>query len=76
MYVRETHTQTHTHGVGECMYVRHTHTHTHFILAVSRCLPSLPVSTLTLSLAQVLSSAPQMSAPLPETLNSLLNHLF
>ena len=41
-----------------CERVRHTHTHTHthFILAVSRCLPSLPISTLTLSLAQVPSS--------------------
>ena len=45
------------------------HAHTHFILAVSCYLPSLSVSILTLSLAQVPSSAPHMSAPRPETLN-------
>ena len=42
------------------MFVTHTHTHT--LHSVSHCLSSLPISTLTLSLAQVPSSAPQMSA--------------
>ena len=51
-----------------------TDTHTHFILAVSRCLPSLPVSTLTLSLAQVplqllRCQPPPPRPPVPETLN-------
>ena len=49
-------------GMYVCHTHTHTHTHTHFILTVSHCVPSLPISTLTLSLAQVPSSAPQMSA--------------
>lgn len=72
---RHSHRETHTHRVRECMFVRNTHmwdTHTHilFILAVSHYLPSLHISTLTVCLAQVPSSAPQMSArPLLEALN-------
>ena len=47
-----------------CLSHTHTHTHTqtHTLHSVSHCLSSLPISTLTLSLAQVPSSAPQMSA--------------